>query len=68
LRLAREFGAKMKRRRLELELSQERLAEAAGLDRSYVSAIERGEHLPSLNVIVKLAHALGVPPADLIPG
>lgn len=46
--------------------SQEAFAHHAGLDRTYVSSIERGRRNPTLDVIVKLAHALEIRPADLL--
>lgn len=42
-------------------LSQEALAHLAGLDRSYMGGIERGEHNVALVNIKKIARALGVP-------
>ena len=47
-------------------LSQEDLAFAAGIDRTYVSGIERGRRNPSLLMIARLAEALGVTPGDLL--
>lgn len=52
------FGRAVRRRRRELDLSQEELAERAELHRTYVSSIERGERNPSLENIEKLAKAL----------
>jgi transcriptional regulator with XRE-family HTH domain len=49
-------------------LSQENFAHVAGLDRTYVSGIERGRRNPTLDIIVQLAAALEVPPADLLSG
>ena len=46
------FGAVVRRHRHERGLSQERLAEAAGLSQRYLSVLERGENSPTLNVIV----------------
>jgi transcriptional regulator with XRE-family HTH domain len=46
--------------------SQERLALAAGIDRSYFSAIERGEFNLTLAVLLKVATALGVPAWQLL--
>jgi transcriptional regulator with XRE-family HTH domain len=45
---------------MERGLSQERLAQLAGLDRTYVSGIERGERNPSLTNILKLVDVLEV--------
>lgn len=46
--------------------SQEAFAHHAGLDRTYISGLERGRRNPTLDVIVKLAHALDVKPAELL--
>lgn len=61
----RAFGKNVRQRREILRLSQEGLAVAAGLDRSYIGGIERGERNPSLTAILQLAAALEVPPARL---
>jgi transcriptional regulator with XRE-family HTH domain len=45
--------------------SQERLAEAAYLDRSYLAGIERGLRNPSVRSLLKIANALKVPVRDL---
>ena len=60
--LSRHVGPAIRRHRELLRLSQEELAERAGLDRSYVGGIERGRRNPSLKNLQKLADALG---ADL---
>ena len=52
------FGRAVRKRRRELDLSQEDLAERAGLHRNYISDIERGDRNPSLENIQKLAKAL----------
>lgn len=46
--------------------SQEALAHHLGIDRTYLSGIERGARNPTLEVIVKLAHGLDVAPAELL--
>jgi transcriptional regulator with XRE-family HTH domain len=46
--------------------SQEAFAHHVGLDRTYISGIERARRNPTLDVIVKLAHALDVKPAELL--
>jgi len=54
------FGRAVRKRRRELDLSQEGLAERAGLHRNYISDIERGDRNPSLENIYKLSKALGI--------
>ena len=49
-------------------LSQEALADRAGLHRTFVGAIERSERNISLDNIAKIARALDVEPADLLRG
>lgn len=62
------FGRRLREVRLGKDLSQEKLAELAGLHRTYVSSVERGERNISLVNIDKLAAALGVTLKDLMPG
>jgi transcriptional regulator with XRE-family HTH domain len=52
--------------REERGISQERLALAAGIDRSYYSAIERGEFNVTLAALLKVASGLGVPASTLL--
>ena len=47
-------------------LTQERLSELSGLDRSYIGRIERGEVNYSLVVLYKIARALGISVADIL--
>src|ERR1041384_2163111 len=53
------FGAEIKRRRIQLGISQEKLAERASLHRTYVSDVEAGKRNPSLASIQRLTLALG---------
>lgn len=64
----REFGARVRFLRQQAGLSQERLAAKAGLHTTYISGVERGEYNVSLQNIVKLARALGVPVTELFGG
>ena len=64
--LLKKFGQSVRRLRLSQRLSQEEFAAAAGLDRSYVGAIERGEQNPSLWTIARLAAALEVTFSELM--
>ena len=66
--LLKRFGAAVKARREKLALSQEELAERAGLHRTYIGGIEQGRRNLSLLNIVKLAQALGTEPATLFEG
>jgi transcriptional regulator with XRE-family HTH domain len=66
---AREtFAANLRRERQRLELSQEALGELCDLNMSEVSRLERCARDPRLGTIVKLAGALGIPPAKLLDG
>ncbi|GAA3762916.1 hypothetical protein GCM10022240_14270 [Microbacterium kribbense] len=46
--------------------SQEAFAHHVGIDRTYISGLERGRRNPTLDVIVKLAQSLDVKPAELL--
>jgi transcriptional regulator with XRE-family HTH domain len=61
------FGKRLREVRTRKAISQERLAELAGLHRTYVSSVERGKRNISLVNIESLADALGVPMAELMP-
>lgn len=61
----RAFGDRLKELREKRELSQERLSELGGMNRNYVSDVERGRRNPCLWNIVRLAEALEVSPSEL---
>ena len=56
----------VKEARKAIGLSQEKLALDAGIDRTYVSQIERGVCNPSLEVLVKVSVVLGVEVVELL--
>lgn len=59
LRRRQEFGSRVRALRAPLALSQEDLAHQAGLHRTYIGAIERGERNLSIDNIYAIADALG---------
>jgi len=63
--IKQRFGLAVKRRRHELTISQEELADRADLHRTYISDIERGTRNVSLEGIEKLVDALEISVSDL---
>lgn len=62
------FGKRVRELRLATGLSQEALAHKAGIDRTYMSGVERGVRNPSLKNIARIAKALDVGVAELMEG
>ncbi|MEM9591232.1 MAG: helix-turn-helix transcriptional regulator [Pseudomonadota bacterium] len=62
----RRVGLNLKKYRLAAGFSQEGLALACGLHRTYVSGVERGIRNPTVTVLEKLAQPLDVPAARLL--
>ena len=62
------FGKRLREKRTALGLSQERFADKAKLDRTYVSGIERGKRNLALRNIEAIAKALGTSIAELMEG
>jgi ribosome-binding protein aMBF1 (putative translation factor) len=60
------LGAAIRRHRKALGLSQEELAQAVGMDRSYMGQIERGENSVAILPLVAIASALGIDVATLM--
>ncbi len=60
------FGRVVRRARESQRWSQERLAEKADLNRSYLGEIERGDVVPSLHTMAKLAGALELKLSELV--
>lgn len=60
------FACNMKRIRLAKKLTQENVAEGAGLHPNYISSVERGERNISIGNIERIACALGVPMTELL--
>jgi len=64
--IAQNIASVVRARRSELGISQEVLADSAGIDRTYASQIERAIANPSLSVLCNVANALGLKLRDLI--
>jgi|WetSurSiteA1Bulk_404760.scaffolds.fasta_scaffold479401_1 transcriptional regulator with XRE-family HTH domain len=65
----RQIVAKnIKARRVELGITQEALADSIGTSQSYVSQLEKGRESPNLEMLAKLADALGTQPDILVRG
>lgn len=60
------FGTELRKLREKAGLSQEQLADSAGVHRTYVSLLERNKKSPTLEVLFRLCKALRVPAAKLI--
>ena len=60
------FGQAVRAARMEQGMAQEELAALAEIERSHMGKIERGEHMPTLALILRIAVALNRSAADLI--
>jgi len=63
--IRRQFGKRVRELRMARALSQEELADKAGVHRTYMGGIERGERNPSLKNIAAIADGLGVSLSEL---
>ncbi len=63
---ARAFGEAVREARTAQGVAQETLAGLAGIERSHMGKIERGEHMPTLVLILRIAKALGCSAASLM--
>lgn len=66
--LAEELGNRVRMAREVARISQETLGELAGVHRTYVGHLERGEVNPTLYSIVRVATALDVDAGELVKG
>ncbi len=63
---ARAFGSAVRAARMEQGIAQEELAALAGIERSHMGKVERGEHMPTLALILRIAVTLSLSSADLM--
>ena len=68
LEIAQAFGRRVREIRVEQGLTQEALAEAAGLHATFISNVERGYRVPSVPTLLRLAGGLDVDPSRLVDG
>jgi len=61
------LGLRLRVLRTARQLTQDQLADRAGLDRTYVSRLEHGQHNLTVLTLARLAHALDVPTKELLP-
>ena len=64
--ITRIVGENVRRAREAIDLSQEELGDKAGVDRTYVSGVERGVRNPTVKVLARLAEALETTPDKLL--
>ena len=64
--IARAFGAAVRALRNERGISQEALANLADIERSHMGKVERGEHMPTLVIVFKIARGLGCGVAEVM--
>ncbi|EHR40471.1 helix-turn-helix domain-containing protein [Alishewanella jeotgali] len=65
--LAKQLGENIRKRRVEIGLSQDNLALNANIDRSYIGRIERGEVNITVEMLCKIASFIKINPRELLP-
>jgi transcriptional regulator with XRE-family HTH domain len=68
MEILERFGKRVRERRVAIGLSQEKFAAKCGLDRTYISGIERGQRNVSLRNIQTIAKALDTSISELTQG
>jgi MerR family transcriptional regulator, light-induced transcriptional regulator len=63
----KEFGSQVRELRAQADWTQQRLADLTGLTRAYIVMVEGGKQNVSMDVVIRLANALGVLPERLLP-
>jgi transcriptional regulator with XRE-family HTH domain len=62
----RQVGERIRAARINANLTQERVALAAEIDRPSVVRIEQGQQSPTLDTLIRLARVIGVPLSELV--
>ena len=66
MEIKQAFGIVLKKNRIKVGISQEKLAFGCNLDRTFISLLERGKRRPTLDTIFKLSKSLNILPSILI--
>ena len=64
--ILRHLGIRIRHYRTEMNLTQELLASRVGIDRTYISGIERGIRNPTITMLVRISRAVGVSVSELL--
>ncbi|MGW9017799.1 helix-turn-helix domain-containing protein [Priestia megaterium] len=66
MHIEQAFGIVIKKHRLERSMSQENLAFEAGLDRTFISLLERGKRRPTINTLFLISTVFEINPHQII--
>jgi transcriptional regulator with XRE-family HTH domain len=66
--IVRRFGERLREVRLSRGMTQAELSRRAEVSEAYIGRLERGRAAPGIDLVAKLAHALGAAAAELLPG
>lgn len=66
MKIEQAFGIVLQKERIKQNISQETLAFNSGLDRTYISLLERGKRKPTINTLFSITHALEIHPHEII--
>ncbi|PGO26400.1 transcriptional regulator [Bacillus cereus] len=66
MKIEQAFGIVLQKERIKQNISQETLAFNSGLDKTYISLLERGKRRPTINTLFSITHALKVLPHEII--
>jgi len=60
------LGELIRKRRININLTQYQLAERSNVDRNYIGMLERGERNPSYLTLLKISHGLNLPLSEIL--
>lgn len=68
MEIGRHFGENLRRARKRAGISQEELAMRSSLHRTAIGFLERGQRVPRIDTLIKIASVLAIPPGELLVG